>query len=47
MMKNVRVNYAEVKCGTSRLTGFFRMTRVCYSQRSEDVCKTLINVAEA
>ena len=25
-----------------RLTGYFRMTRLCYSQRSEDVYKTLM-----
>ena len=29
------------------LTGYFRMTRLCYSQRFEDVYKTLINDAEA
>ena len=29
------------------LTGYFRMTRLCYSQTFEDVCKASINVEEA
>ena len=30
-----------------RLIGYFRMARICYSKRFEDVYKTLINIAEA
>ena len=31
---------------TDWLTGYFRLTRLCYSQRFEDVYNTLINDAE-
>ena len=46
-LENMVARCAEFYTRADWFNGYFYMTRLCYSQRLEDVYKTLINVAEA
>ena len=47
MRKNIVASFVEFYYKLDWLTGYFRITRLCYCQRFKDVCKTLTNVVEA